>query len=570
MARGPLSLGLLAALYGAMALPAAGQEPGRTASPPVQVEIKAKSSTPARPAPASDRASDATYNALLRAAARQSSQGQHAAALRTYEQLRSQYPDDPTVARGHADVLQALGRTDEAERALKEWIDRRGPEASVMRSLAGVHRNQNRWDLYLEDVMTALRHPTEGEPLPLSWAMRSLEEIAEQPDQAPKIEPAVRRLVREESRRPELRILLADELMRNGHESEALAEVAEADRQSGRPGAILFQFGEELDASDRKTPAEQAFRRAAQAYPAADDRVTAWTRVAELAAAERQPRAEAEAWREIASAAPKSPAARTALQSLARVQLEGLRDYPGALATLQELEKNPDSGDGKGELYLPMAECQLRLGRLDDAAASLERLKGSKADQERQAEGAFLMAEIHFYRGEFDDAQAAYQMLAENFTRTRKTNDAVGRYLQIARAKDQKDLASLAKFADMERATRVADTTAVMAAADTLIERFATSEFAADALVRKAELTRPRTGQIEAAIALCERAVAEHPKSRAAPYALALVGDICLNDLGDKKRGLEAYERLLDQYPQSLLSAEVRRVVEKLRRSSES
>lgn len=545
-------------------------------APPVRVEVKAR---PARgaarggaPAPkdAGARPGDPTYNTLLRSAARQSSQGQHAAAMKTFEQLLALYPDDPTVARGYVDVLQALGRHEDAERFLREWLERRGPDASVLRSLAGVHRSLNRYDLYLEDVMEALRHPTAGDPLPLTWALRALEEIGEQPEMGPKIESAVRRLAREESRQPELRILLADQLLRAGNEAGALAEVVEADRLAGQPGQILFQYGEELQTSGRESLAEEAFRRAARSFPAADNKIMAWTRVAEMARDSRRPGAEAEAWQAIAGVAPKSPAGWHALESLAQVQLNGLQDHAGALATLQALEKNPELGDLKGNLYLPMAECLLRLDRLPEALTALEKLKGSKADQEQQAEGAFLVAEINFYRGAFDEAQTAYQTAAENFTRTRKTNDAVGRYLQIARAKDQKDMAALQKYALMERASRAADTTAALAAADTLIDRFSASDLAADGLVRKAEMTRPRPGRSEEAIALCERAVAEHPKSRAAPYALALVGDICLKDLVDRKRGLDAYERLLDQYPQSLLSAEVRRVVEKLRRNSES
>ena len=129
---------------------------------------------------------------------------------------------------------------------------------------------------------------------------------------------------------------------------------------------------------------------------------------------------------------------------------------------------------------------------------------GASADA---AHRAFLAAEIRFYEGEFDDAQPAYQAVAENFTRTRKTNDAVGRYLQIARAKDQGDLEALKVYATMEKFNRMADSTATWNAATALLTKFATSDLAADAMVRQAEILRAKPGQSEDAIALCAKAV---------------------------------------------------------------
>ncbi|TPW10314.1 MAG: Uncharacterized protein FD129_1941, partial [bacterium] len=434
-----------------------------------------------------------------------------------------------------------------------------GADAGVDRSLATVHRAQERWADYLDDVLRALDDPGPGQAPPVSWALRSLEEISAEPTMAGKVEPAVRKVVKDNSERAELRILLADQLLRSGDESAALTEVVEADRASGADGQLITEFAEELEVQGKTTLAETALRRAAAEVNTDPARMAAWTRLGELAGRNRNPRVQVEAWQGIVALAPKSPEALAALQSLAHAQLYDLHDHAAALLTLQKLEANPAIGDRKGDLYLPMAECQLRLEQFDEALTTLERLKGSKADAESQAEGAFLVAEIHFYRGQFDEAQPAYQMVAETFTRTRKTNDAVGRYLQIARAKDQKDTEALKAYARMEQFQRMADTTATWTAAVDLATTFAASDLAADGLIRQAEILRARPGKSEEAIFLCARAADEHPKARSAAYALAVMGDICLKDLVDRKRALAAYERLLDEYPQNLLSAEVRR-----------
>jgi tetratricopeptide (TPR) repeat protein len=535
----------------------------------VAVPSKAGAATVAAGA-AQSRPGDPRYQQLMRSAARQASQGQHLAASRTYEQILGTWPLDLDATRGYGDALAALGRYDEAEAVLNEYRKQRGADAGVARSLATIHRAQERYDAYLADVLSALSEPGEGQIPPVSWAMRALEEIARQPAMAGKLEPAIRDLLRKRPGVAEFRLLLADELLRQGNEAGALAEVEAADRESKAGGGILGQYGEELEAAGRMDMAEQALRKSAESATGAEERMAAYSRLAGFAERENRPAVEAEAWKAVAAAGPKSPAGLAALESLARVQLYRLNDQAGALETLTALEARPDFGERRHELYLPIAECQVRMGSHDDALLTLEKLKGSKADAETQAEGAFLVAEIRFFRADFDAAQVEYENVAQNFTRTRKTNDAVGRYLQIAWAKDQQDLPALAAYARMEEAHRMGDSTATWQAADALLADHATSNFAADALVRQAELLRVRPGKAEEAIALCTRAADTYPKARAAAYALAVMGDICLKDLGDRKRALAAYERLLDEHPQNLLAAEVRRTVERLRRGSES
>lgn len=524
-----------------------------------------------KPAAAPDgRPGDPRYTQLLRSAARQASQGQHLAAARTYEQILGTWPHDLDATRGYGDALSALGRYDEAEKVLTEYRKAKGPDAGVSRSLASVHRAQERYDAYLDDVLSALAEPGPGQQPPVSWALRALEEIAAHPSTAAKVEPAVRQLLKERPGVAELRLLLADQLLRLGNEAGALAEVEAADRAAKSGGAMLGQYAEELEAAGKTRLAEQAYRKSAESTAGPEARIDAYRRLAEFADRQDLPAVEADAWKAVAQAGPTSSAGLAALESLARVQLYRLNDQAGALETLTALEARPDIGERKHELYLPIAECQVRMGRHDEALVTLEKLKGSKADTETQAEGAFLGAEIRFFRGDFDAAQVEYESMAQNFTRTRKTNDAVGRYLQIAWAKDQEDLPALRAFARMEEAHRMGDSTATWQAAAALIEGHATSNFAADALVRQAELLRARPGKSEDAIALCARAADGYPKARAAAYALAVMGDICLKDLGDRKRALAAYERLLDEHPQNLLAAEVRRTVERLRRGSES
>lgn len=559
-----LALGAGLALGLAAAGPARPDTPQGAAARPGKPSVSSQAQVRTGSAP---RAADGTYNQLLRSAARQAAQGQHAAALDTYRRLLTSYPDDPTATRGCADVLVALQRREEAETLLKKYLDRKGHDEGIRRSLAEVHRADGRYDLYLDDVLAVLSS-WRGEPgqlPPLTWALQAFEELAGEPATAARVEPEIRKLVAGRKDRPEFRILLSDALLRNGNGDAALAEVAEADRASGSKGRLLAQYAEELYGSGRHALAEAALEGSAGLAEGAAEKSRAWSRMAEIAGESGHAESAARAWRAVADLNPGSVVRVEALLALAELQRSRLEDCAGALASYEAVIGDRLLGKQQGLVYLRMAECHLRMSRPAEAAKALDRLKDADADPETKAEGAFLAAEMKFYAGEFSAAQPLYQGLAENFTRTRKTNDAVGRYLQIVRAQDQNDVAALKAYARMEQFSRLEDTTAVLQAARELADGFPGSDLAAEGLVREAELIRgPR--RAEEAIALCEKAAAGHPKARVAPYALALVGDICLRDLQDSRRALAAYEKLLDLYPDNLLAGEARRTVERLRR----
>ncbi len=513
--------------------------------------------------------SDARYNQLLRTAARQTSLGQHGPALATYKSMLAAYPGDLTATRGYADALMALGQIDQAEEFLTSALKTSGDDPAIRRSLGEIHRSQKKYVLYLEDVVAVLDNAAEGADLSLPWAMRAFEELSAEASVAPRIEPAIRKLISSNPKHPELRILLGDALLRRGEETAALAEVVEADRLSGAKGSVIYLFGDGLFTSGRNALAANAYQKAAELGVDPAFRTGAWTRVAEIAMEQNRYAQAASAYRAIADTNPDNAAGVAALLTLADIQSTRLGDYRSALATYQGLLGHPRVGDRVGFVHLQLADCHLRLNETDAARRELEKLKATTADQETQAEGAFLGAEILFFAGSFKEAQTAYQDVAENFTRTQKANDAVGRYLQVVRATDQGQMAALKMYADMERLTRIADTTAVIATAHGLVGSWPGTEFAAEALFREAEVLRNR-GDAASVIVLCERTAAEYPKSRVAPHALAFMGDLYLNELGDKKMALETYERLLADYPENLLSAEVRRTVERLRKTSES
>lgn len=535
----------------------------------------AEAATPAGSAPAARGGSgpgrnflDPAYTQLLRVASRQSTQGQHAAALETYRQMLQLYPGDPVALRGQAEMLVAMGRLPEAESLLKEALGAKGHDEGLRQTLAEIHRSQQRFDLLLDDVITLLAQTAKDDPLPMAWAQKTMEDLAGQPTVAARVEPAIRKLVGERKDRPELRLLLAEALIRKGDVNAAYLEVTDADRVAAAGGTLLFQFADGLYSQGLSEMAGSAYRKSAEAATNRDQRARAWNRAVEVAVeGERWSEAVA-AYQGLAAIDPRSPVGIDAQMAVADLQQSRLRNYQAALDTYQALAPNL-TGARLGRLYLQMADCYLRMNREPDAKTWLEKVKGSQADQETQAEAAFLAAEMLFFSGDFGAAQTAYEDLAQNFTRTRKTNDAVGRYLQIIKFKDLGQQEALKVYARMEEANRMGDTTAVITTAHQLQKDYGTTDLAADALVREAEVLRLRH-QGEAAALLCQRAADEHPRARVAPYALSVMGYIMQNDLHDAPRALAAWEKLLATYPENILAAQIRRTVERMRKTNES
>lgn len=546
------ALALLLVLGAGAAAPAWAAAPGAAARPGAGARI----------------VMDPAYTQMLRIASRQSTQGQHAAALETYRQMLQVYPNDPVATRGQAEMLVALGRMPEAEALLKAALTQKGHDEGLRQTLAEIHRSQQKFDLLLDDVITLLGQTDKTEPLPMAWAQKTMEDLAGQTSVAARVEPAIRKLVLERKDRPELRLLLAEALIRRGDVNGAYLEVTDADRVAAAGGNLLFQFADGLYSQGLSEMAGSAYRKSAETATNRDARARAWHRASEVAVeGERWSEAVA-AYQGLAAIDPKSPAGIDAQLTVANIQQSRLRNYQAALGTYQALMPSL-SGDRLGKLYLQMADCYLRMNRVDDAKTWLGKVKASPADQETQAEAAFLGAEILFFSGDFATAQTAYEDLAQNFTRTRKTNDAVGRYLQIVKFKDLGQQEALKVYARMEEANRMGDTTAVITSAHRLQQDYAATDLAADALVREAEVLRLRRQSLVAA-GLCQRAADEHPKARIAPYALSVMGYILQNDLSDSKGALAAWEKLLANYPEHILAAQIRRTVERMRKTNES
>jgi len=136
-----------------------------------------------------------------------------------------------------------------------------------------------------------------------------------------------------------------------------------------------------------------------------------------------------------------------------------LHDVQGGAAAYQELVRSFDGVSGKdrgrllGQALVALSDCELQMGRYEEAAEVLKRVEKEAPDATSREEAAFQQAEILFYAGQTDTAQAAYSRVVQDFIGGVRVNDALDRILTLTRAADAGavPLAALGQIAYQKR-----------------------------------------------------------------------------------------------------------------------
>jgi tetratricopeptide (TPR) repeat protein len=364
----------------------------------------------------------------------------------------------------------------------------------------------------------------------------------------------MRRVARARPGRPDLALAAALLDARAGDLQGALAALEAADRP-GEHGSLRWDFAEELLEIGAKGDSAAAV--AALTALAGDVRFPPAQRVLK-------------GWR-----AWEVETARGGRGEIAPLLARALRDVPATdwpvpfLADLARalreagrtdeartlLRPGDPSHDPVGELELEAVLADLRDGPPARVLPRLFRLRGGFA-------GAWHQAEALFFAGETDSAMACYRRIVEGTGPFRGA--ALERVFLIEDAEPREALATLGRIAyEQWRGERGA----ALVLADSLARALPRGPLWAHvALLLSAQ--RAAAGDAAGALAPL-RAVADSlPDDRLAPLARQRAGDLYLGPLHDAAAALAQYEECLARYPRAWNAAEVRRVVERLRRGA--
>ncbi|HEX6588525.1 MAG TPA: hypothetical protein VF039_05835 [Longimicrobiales bacterium] len=487
---------------------------------------------------------------------------------------------DPRSPIGHQLALRALStmdRVDDLERAERRWIEATPGLETPYREAARVWEQR-------EDYERALRVLREGRQRlggdALAWelgsvyalqndARRAIDEwsraigddadrmhlvqrrLAALPDGGGAITPGlIARLRAAPTTVQRLRaaLVLAVEA---GLEAEAtaLAQQVYAQLADDARAEFLLTTGRDADASRQPRLAYWAYRALLQLTPDGEQTDAVRRRVGELALAVGDTATAREA--AIAMEARAEPGSVLARQAEARrIELSATpASLDAAIAAYTTFRaQHPDAAE-VGRLAGVIGTLALRAGRLDDAAAIVEGVRGAGA--------AHVRARVALHNGDPDEARAAFQAAAAGLV-GREATDVIAYATLLARATpdgarrlgsaldrlDARDvdgaldaltepgleLRAAERSGMLDMAARIADAEGQGVRAESirraLIDEHPRAQEAPAALLGLARALAARPDGATEASALLERLILEHPRSALVPQARRLVAEI--------------------------------------------
>jgi tetratricopeptide (TPR) repeat protein len=247
------------------------------------------------------------------------------------------------------------------------------------------------------------------------------------------------------------------------------------------------------------------------------------------------------------------------------IEYEQFFDLDGALRAFRAAETDlPATGQLRLEVALRIAEVLVCKGDTAAAAAKLRMVASAlNAIPDQQDEANFHLAEIAYFGGNFAGAIGGLESISTN-VKANFANDALAlrAFLSENLTTAEPALQLFARADFLARQCRYAESIPQFL---TVIERFPQALLIDDALM-KVGFLQAKTGQYANAIATYETLLTKFSKSSIAlDRAQFSIGDVYQYGLKDNAKAIAAYEKLLADYPQSLLADQARQRIRALR-----
>jgi tetratricopeptide (TPR) repeat protein len=273
-------------------------------------------------------------------------------------------------------------------------------------------------------------------------------------------------------------------------------------------------------------------------------------------------------FRQIISEYPRSEFSARSYYQIGTIQFQKYFDLDGALASFEQVEREIP---GLNTIHFDVA---LRIGEIltakgDTAKAAVRFLRvitAPNATPDQQDEAHFRVAELYYFRGRFQEAVRELAQISLNL-KADFTNDALVLQTFLQENAVMTDT-PLQEFARADFLARQRKNTEAILLFQRVISQFPEALLVDEALMKIASL------QIQArlyadAVATFERFLTEFKdNSIMLDKAQFGLGEVYERGLDDKAKALAAYEKLLADYPQSLLVTRARKRIRELRGES--
>lgn len=258
------------------------------------------------------------------------------------------------------------------------------------------------------------------------------------------------------------------------------------------------------------------------------------------------------------------PAVRSeALYRIGRIYLDVLKKPDEALPMFERLSRYPRASPYVLKGLLKTAECFVAIGDLKRAKETYEQIVRDNVQSESQDEALFQAAEVAYLEGHFEEAIERCEALVKRFPKGKFVNDGLVLITFIEENRSSPE--PLKRFALSVLRERQKKPEEALDLLEQLRTDSPTSLLHDDVLLAIGRL-HAEQGDVSGAIQAYRDLVATYPESGLAPEAQKRIGALYEEPLKDVEQAMQAYEVVLTQYPESVLVDEVRRRLGELRK----
>lgn len=251
------------------------------------------------------------------------------------------------------------------------------------------------------------------------------------------------------------------------------------------------------------------------------------------------------------------------LRRIGSLQQDVFFDLNAAETVLKEVVGRYPQTEAANQAAYDMGRLSVTQNRLEDARIQFSRLLTRLRTGDLAELARYELAQLHFYQGDFEAADSFTRAMQEN-TSTDTANDAITMKVMLIESMGPDSLNTpLRRFARIQLLTRQRGYDVALHQLDDLMEEFGQHALADDMLMQKANLLA-RTGQVEDAIDNYLQLPLIHPSSFYGARSLVEAAALQARFVSSEK-ALETYQRVLLEFPGSLLIPQVRESIRLLR-----
>ncbi len=371
---------------------------------------------------------------------------------------------------------------------------------------------------------------------------------------------------------------------------KALSAVVELDKIGNHNGMLIYRFAQKVLREGKITIARKSFKYILENYPESEyfpkaEIGFAFTEEEELEKAEID---SSQIWKPYFKLKVKNPEAyRRLIKSYERIaeKYENGKIYIEALFRMgkiyaEKLNENTKADSLFGlvvsaspfsEFHAPalleIAELSITENNFEKAESNLKKILSDKnAEPELKNKAAFMLAKIDYWNGRFTQASKKLSKLVDNL-KDDNANDAIELSLLINTLKT--DSLNLMAFAKADLYTEQKNYALAAAEYQKLSENknlFLLRDFAE---LKYIEMLIA-LDYLPQAVSLLTKITSDDKFNLYSDKFLYLFGNVNFYGLNNKERALEAYEKLLDNFPNSLYLDEVRQIVKTIKTESKT